>query len=457
MFYLIINEVLFGILEGIFIFLMTSSITINDRKTYLNENKLKILLFIAIYAVFSFWITLSFPFGYHTLILSTFTGIILSVMFKNNIFISMLAVAITVVIIIITEHFLVISADILFNISINYIISNPSIKMVFSIIAKSVQITLATILFRSNLKPIFRARMKKLDTGLINYSVLGIYMMCIFLMSLNFIINNPKSSLKYQILLFAIFLIYIVFGILDFRDRIKLLNIQQKFTLQSEYINNLETMISIIRREKHDFANHLNAIHAICVINKPDAVERIRKYVDNLTEGLKTSYKIFDTGNVYIDGLLVVKSNYAYENNINLDVEVEAPLNLLNVVDNDLISVISNIMDNAFECLISSEKKDNRAVSMCTYIENNEYHISIANNGPKIPENIIDRIFDNGFSTKKQKTEHGLGLYIVKSLLKKYNGHIQVLSSDEETQFIMRFPIKDEYYEQHSQLVNHAY
>lgn len=457
MFYLIINEVLFGILEGIFIFLMTSSITINDRKTYLNENKLKILLFIAIYAVFSFWITLSFPFGYHTLILSTFTGIILSVMFKNNIFISMLAVAITVVIIIITEHFLVISADILFNISINYIISNPSIKMVFSIIAKSVQITLATILFRSNLKPIFRARMKKLDTGLINYSVLGIYMMCIFLMSLNFIINNPKSSLKYQILLFAIFLIYIVFGILDFRDRIKLLNIQQKFTLQSEYINNLETMISIIRREKHDFANHLNAIHAICVINKPDAVERIRKYVDNLTEGLKTSYKIFDTGNVYIDGLLVVKSNYAYENNINLDVEVEAPLNLLNVVDNDLISVISNIIDNAFECLISSEKKDNRAVSMCTYIENNEYHISIANNGPKIPENIIDRIFDNGFSTKKQKTEHGLGLYIVKSLLKKYNGHIQVLSSDEETQFIMRFPIKDEYYEQHSQLVNHAY
>jgi len=457
MFYLIINEVLFGILEGIFIFLMTSSITINDRKTYLNENKLKILLFIAIYAVFSFWITLSFPFGYHTLILSTFTGIILSVMFKNNIFISMLAVAITVVIIIITEHFLVISADILFNISINYIISNPSIKMVFSIIAKSVQITLATILFRSNLKPIFRARMKKLDTGLINYSVLGIYMMCIFLMSLNFIINNPKSSLKYQILLFAIFLIYIVFGILDFRDRIKLLNIQQKFTLQSEYINNLETMISIIRREKHDFANHLNAIHAICVINKPDALERIRKYINNLTDGLKASYKIFDTGNVYIDGLLVVKSNYAYENNINLDVEVEAPLNLLNVVDNDLISVISNIMDNAFECLISSEKKDNRAVSMCTYIENNEYHISIANNGPKIPENIIDRIFDNGFSTKKQKTEHGLGLYIVKSLLKKYNGHIQVLSSDEETQFIMRFPIKDEYYEQHSQLVNHAY
>lgn len=454
---LIINEVLFAIVEGIFIFLITSSVTVNDRKTYLNENKLKILLFVVIYTVFSFWITVSFPFGYHTIILSTFTGIMLSVILKNNIFMSLLAVAVSVVVIVITEYFIVIFADALFGIGFNYILNNPPIKTVFSAITKAVQLPIAILAFRSRLKPIIKSSGRKLNIGLINYSVLGIYLMCIFFASFNFIVNNPNDYLKYEVLLLLIFLIYIAFGILDFRDRIKLLNIQQKFTLQAEYINNLETIINIIRREKHDFANHLNAIHAICVINKPDALERIKKYINNLTDGLKASYKIFDTGNVYIDGLLVVKSNYAYENNINLDVDIEAPLSLLDVVDNDLISIISNIIDNAFECLISSDKKDNRAVSMCTYIENNEYYISIANNGPKIPENIIDRIFENGFSTKKEKAEHGLGLYIVNSMLKKHNGHIQVISSDEETEFLMRFPLKDEYYEQHSQLVNHAY
>jgi len=384
-------------------------------------------------------------------------GIMLSVIFRNNMFISVLAVGFAGVVIAISEYIIVILAGVFFDISMNDIINYPSIKMIFSIIVKTVQMIIALVAFNSKLKPVIKPSDRKLSTGLVNYSVLGIYMMCVFILSFNFMIDNLDDLLKYEVLLFIIFLIYITFGILDFQDRVKLLNIQQKFTLQAEYINNLETMINIVRREKHDFANHLNAIHAICVINKPDALERIKKYINGLTSGLKTSYKIFETGNVYIDGLLVVKSNYAYENSINFDVDIEVPLSILDIKDNDLISIISNIIDNAFESLISSEKKDNKAVSMCTYVENNEYHISIANNGPKIPEAIIDKIFDNGFSTKKQKAEHGLGLYIVKSMLKKYNGNIEVISSDEETEFILRFPIKDECYEQYSQLVNHAY
>jgi len=454
---LIINEVFFGLLEGIFIFLITSWVIIDDRRAYLKENKIKVILFSCIYTFFSFWITISFPYVYHTVILSTFTAILHSFISKKSVFLSMFAVAISVVLIIITELLIVVSGNAFIGISINEILNDPDIKMVFSTVAKVVQLTIAVMVYRSKLKPVIKTSKEKIDTSLINYSILGIYLMCIFFASLNFIINNPKNLLKYQIFLLFIFLIYILFGILDFQDRIKLLNIQQKFNLQAEYIKNLETVINIIRREKHDFYNHLNAIYAMCVINKPDSVERIRKYIDNLTKGLRSSYKIFETGNVYIDGLLVVKSNYAYENSINLDVEIEAPLNLLNISDNDLISVISNIIDNAIECLISSEKKDNRAVSLCTYIEKNEYYIAIANTGPKIPENMIDKIFENGFSTKKQKDEHGLGLYIVKSLIKKYSGQINVLSNDEETQFIMRFPIKDEYYEQNSQMVNEAY
>ena len=107
--------------------------------------------------------------------------------------------------------------------------------------------------------------------------------------------------------------------------------------------------------------------------------------------------------------------------------------------------IISNIIDNAFDSFTASEKKNNKAISLCTYIDNDEYIISIANNGPKIPENIISKIFENGFSTKKQKTERGFGLYIVKSIVKKYDGSIQVFSSDDETQFIIKFPLKGEY------------
>lgn len=454
---LIINEIFFALLEGLFLFLFFSSLIIEDRKTYLIKHRYKVLLFICAYTFFSFWITLSFPTIYHSLILTIFIVILLSVITETRIPISIMGFSVTAVFIIITELLIVYLLNIFKNINISQVITEPYIKTEFSLIAKTLQLTIGILLFTSDIKPIIKYNQKENDKILFNYTLLGIYMMSIFIASLNFIIYNPKDLVKYEILLFFIFIIYILFGIFDIRERIRLINIKQKYTLQVEYINNLETIISIIRKEKHDFFNHLNAIQAICVLNKPDAVERIKKYINNLTNSLSSSYRIFDTGNIYIDGLLLVKSNYAYENNINFEVEVEAPLSLLGIKDNDLISIISNIIDNAFDSFMTSEKKDNKAISLCTYIENNEYIISIANNGPKIPENHISKIFENGFSTKKDKKEHGFGLYIVKSMVKKYDGDIQVSSTDEETEFIMKFPLKGGYDGQYSQLADASY
>ncbi|MCQ1530398.1 sensor histidine kinase [Lutispora saccharofermentans] len=441
---LIINEIFFAILEGIFIFLIFSIVLISERKKYIHENKHKVWLFIAIYTTFSFWITLSFPFGYHTLILNIFSAIVLSVITKNSLILAIVAFTIPTILLIITELLITVLLNLFFQISINDIIANPAIKMKFSVIAKTVQMTIGVLLFRSNLKPVIKASENKESTNLLNYSVLGIFLMSIFLQSLNYIIYNPRDLLQYEILLFFIFLVYILFGIFDYLDRIKLLSIKQKYTLQIEYINNLEAVVNILRREKHDYLNHLNAINAICTLNKPNSAENIKSYVGKLADDLKESYKVFDTGNVYIDGLLVVKSNFAHRNDISLDVEIEAPLSHLDIKDNDIISIISNILDNAFDSITSIENHDSRVVSLCTYIEGNEYFISIANTGPKIPEDILPKIFENGFSTKPQKSEHGLGLYIVNNLVKKYDGHIEAYSSDIETQFLIKFPLKDE-------------
>lgn len=454
---LIINEIFFAALEGIFISLIFLSVIIDKRKNYIRQNKHKILLFIGLYTTFSFWITLSFPIGYHTLILTIFTGIALSVISKNNIILSIIAVTIATILIIITEFLLLIFANLFFHISINDIITNPIIKMKFSIFVKIVQITIGSLIFGSNLKPIIKVNTNKESTNLLNYFIFGIFLMSIFFTSLNYIIYDSNNLLRYEVLLFFIFLMYILFGYFDLLDRKKLLVIQQKYNLQSEYINNLEAIINISRREKHDFSNHLNAIHAICVLNKPDSLERIKSYISKLAVNLKETYKNFNTGNVYIDGLLVVKSNYAYENNINLDVEIEVPLNYIDIQDYDIISVISNILDNAFDSVTSIENYDNRAVSLGTYIENNEYYISIANNGPKIPENIIHKIFENGFSTKMERKEHGFGLYIVNNIIKKYNGAIEVNSNGIETQFIMKFPLKNEYIVRDCRMLDNAY
>ncbi|MGE4284717.1 MAG: ATP-binding protein, partial [Clostridia bacterium] len=77
------------------------------------------------------------------------------------------------------------------------------------------------------------------------------------------------------------------------------------------------------------------------------------------------------------------------------------------------------------------------------YIEGKAYYLSIADNGPMIPEEIKNKIFDNGFSTKdNNKPDHGFGLFIVNELIKQHSGEIKVLSSEEETEFLIKFKVR---------------
>lgn len=66
--------------------------------------------------------------------------------------------------------------------------------------------------------------------------------------------------------------------------------------------------------------------------------------------------------------------------------------------------------------------------------------ITIADNGPGIPEEILPKIFDSHFSTKGS---HGLGLAIVYALVDKHGGWIHVESEvGKGTKFMIYFPLK---------------
>ena len=85
--------------------------------------------------------------------------------------------------------------------------------------------------------------------------------------------------------------------------------------------------------------------------------------------------------------------------------------------------------------------KNRGVITVRTYYEFNKFVIKIQNNGPKIEESIINRIFEPGFSTKKDEGKnHGFGLAIVKEIVEKYDGNITVSSSEKFTEFLMKFP-----------------
>ena len=111
---------------------------------------------------------------------------------------------------------------------------------------------------------------------------------------------------------------------------------------------------------------------------------------------------------------------------VNLLIDEKANLNEASINEMDLQKIISNIVRNSIEAL------DGKGLLMIkTYYSYNSIILLIENNGPKISSKIVDKIFERGFSTKKDNIgDNGFGLYIVKELVNKYDGNIIVDSNN---------------------------
>ena len=99
-----------------------------------------------------------------------------------------------------------------------------------------------------------------------------------------------------------------------------------------------------------------------------------------------------------------------------------------------LKQVFLNLINNAIKYNTRADARIN-----ITFSESeSHYHFSIADNGPGIPKEHLDHIFDL-FKTVKLSSNSGtgIGLSIVKRLIKKLNGDISVVSNEGEgTEFI---------------------
>jgi len=81
-------------------------------------------------------------------------------------------------------------------------------------------------------------------------------------------------------------------------------------------------------------------------------------------------------------------------------------------------------------------------ISIQSVFNNGRLSLRISDNGIGINENHIGRIFDMFYRTSEHSTGSGLGLYIVKEMVKKLGGHIEVSSTiNEGTSFTISIPV----------------
>ena len=112
----------------------------------------------------------------------------------------------------------------------------------------------------------------------------------------------------------------------------------------------------------------------------------------------------------------------------------------IKLYDNEMIHVIINILQNA-----QDNFQENNIKEAYIKITTDNRTISICDNGGGIPENIMGKIFDPYFSTKKEKNGTGLGLYMSKTIVEEHhNGKLTVVNTDDGVCFKIELGIISE-------------
>jgi PAS domain S-box-containing protein len=141
----------------------------------------------------------------------------------------------------------------------------------------------------------------------------------------------------------------------------------------------------------------------------------------NLHENIKTVLNIF---------------NHNIKNNIDLNFEVDKSLTILGY-DVRLFQLWSNLIKNSIECMV--EMTGIKKLSVYSVKNTKAISIIVENNGPIIPSNQIDKIFEKFYTTKAHLSGSGLGLSIVKNVIELHNAKVVVNSNEERTQFKITF------------------
>ncbi|MCP4350430.1 MAG: GHKL domain-containing protein [Desulfobacterales bacterium] len=101
-----------------------------------------------------------------------------------------------------------------------------------------------------------------------------------------------------------------------------------------------------------------------------------------------------------------------------------------------LNQVWTNIIHNAIQAM---ENKGTMKIDTC--LKNGFSVVTITDSGTGIPDEIRDRIFDPFFTTKSLGEGSGLGLDIVRKIIEKHSGKIEVESEPGRTAFSVLVPV----------------
>lgn len=191
----------------------------------------------------------------------------------------------------------------------------------------------------------------------------------------------------------------------------------------NNYLTTIMSSAQLLPRylEKKNMAKVTEKVDAIV-----ESIDRMKRFTMGLMDfsALETKKSLHELPPVIDDVVFFVKPQQRFRN---LDIKIDLPENLPDImIDSSQIhQVLLNLLINAADAIGGANIK-NGVIKISADTDANNVTISIKDNGPGIPEDILSRLFEPHMTSKEKG--HGLGLSTCKQIVESHGGAISAIN-----------------------------
>jgi two-component system CitB family sensor kinase len=183
-----------------------------------------------------------------------------------------------------------------------------------------------------------------------------------------------------------------------------------------------------LRAQAHESANELHTVVGLVELGRHDdaiafATSRIGVTQDEVDV---VQQRIGDPA---LAALLLAKAAACRERGVHLVLDRSSDLPGGLVPSEDLVTIVGNLIDNALDALADGA---GGSIEALLRAENERILLRVRDDGPGIPSEALEHVFEAGWSTKPGTAagRRGLGLALVSTAAARLGGHVEAANDD---------------------------
>lgn len=271
--------------------------------------------------------------------------------------------------------------------------------------------------------------------------ILTIFTSIILVIKYGILYNNYKSNIiSFLVILFIVLAMYKTSK-----------NILKDHLTHNELLKNNQIHLSLFKIT-HEIKNPIAVIKCYLDMINIEEQEQVKKYIPIIKSEidriliLLQDFLLINKLNLNKDTMdinllleeQINKLNYLMdEKNIKLDIDLIDEDVYINGDYNRLGQVILNLIKNSVE---SFDKQKNKIIKISSNISSNNYNLIIEDNGNGMSKDVLKKIKEPFYTTKKRGS--GLGISLSNEIIKAHQGTLKYISEENKgTKAIINIPI----------------